>query len=693
MFAAVDTPIQYVKGVGPKLSSYLGSKGLRTILDLLEYYPRAYEDRRQARDIRSLVEGETVGLKAKVVKVSLIPLGTRRKIYDVLVMDSSGSIHCKYFRIPFRGYFESFKPGMEVRVVGKVINYRGKIEFHHPDIYEYKSDQEDHDALIPIYVESEGLTSRKISRFVAAALAALKESKLQVPETLPAWVLSKYKLKGRFESYQKIHQPPKDAGRDYVNLETPYHQRIKFEEFFGLEMLLAMSAKKVKSQTAQAIPKKMDLYQQILKQLPFVLTGDQRRASEEILNDLEHPFPMHRLLQGDVGSGKTLVAFLTAAAVIENGFQAALMVPTEILAEQHYKQAARLFGSLGIKTALLTSKSSSQDPKEILEGLKSGEIKFVIGTQALIQNRVEFKNLAYVVVDEQHRFGVEQRQELKNKGISPHLLLMTATPIPRSLALTVFGDLDVSIIREKPPGRMPIQTRVVFQNKRAQVLQFLNEQIQKGRQAYFIFPLVEESEKIDLKNAVHEYEKLVTEFPQIKFGLLHGRMTSEEKEEVMARFRKNEIHVLVSTTVIEVGVDVPNANIIVIEHAERFGLSQLHQLRGRVGRGSHKSFCILLMGNAVSQESRERVMWLEKTNDGFELAEADLKLRGPGEFVGTRQSGALGFKLASLVNDIELLKLAREAAKEVFSRDPTLSLPEHAVLKETMESRQKLFIG
>ncbi len=694
MYAAIDTPIQYVKGVGPKLSDYLGRKGLRTVLDLLEYYPRAYEDRRQARDIRSLVDGETVGLKAKIVKVSHIPLGTRRKIYDVLLMDGSGSIHCKYFRIPFRGYFERFKPGMEVKVVGKVINYRGKIEFHHPDIYEFNKDEEESlDALVPIYVETEGLTSRKISRFVKAAIESLKTSKVAVPETLPKWLRDEYDLKGRFESFEKIHGPPHDSGVDYSQLKTPYHYRIKFEEFFWLELLLARSHEKLKTHAAIAVESKKVLSGKILANLPFSLTSDQTLAIGEILKDLSNPYPMHRLLQGDVGSGKTVVAFLTAAEVIENGHQAAVMVPTEILAEQHYKVANKIFSPHGIKVELLTSKSSSRDPKEILEDLKSGKINLVIGTQALIQEKVEFKSLAYAVVDEQHRFGVEQRQELKNKGISPHLLLMTATPIPRSLALTVYGDLEVSIIREKPPGRMPIQTRVVFQNKRQQVLDFMAEQIGKGRQAYFIFPLVEESEKIDLKDAVREYEKLVIEFPKIKFGLLHGKMNSEEKDEVMQKFRKNEVHVLVSTTVIEVGVDVPNANMIVVEHAERFGLSQLHQLRGRVGRGSLKSFCILLMGNAVSNESRERVMWLEKTNDGFELAEADLKIRGPGEFVGTRQSGALGFKMADLVVDIEILKKARQAAKEVISRDPELKRPEHLTLRETLEDRQRVFIG
>lgn len=690
MYASIDTPVQYIKGVGPRLGNYLSRKGLRTIIDLLDYFPRAYEDRRQARDIRSLKDGEIVALKAKVVRVQTINIGVRRKIYDVSVSDASGIIHCKYFRIPFKGYFEKLQPGQIVNVVGKVILYRGRLEFHHPDIYEYKPDAEStQDALIPIYVETEGLTSRKLHKLITTAINNLEQSKVTVPETLPQWLRQKYNLVGRFDAYKKIHNPPKDAGSDFSNMTTQYHYRIKFEEFFWMELILSLKQKKYREQNALQIKPQTQLGDKLLAALPFALTNDQKKSIQEIILDLQNPYPMHRLLQGDVGCGKTLVAFMTAVAVIESSYQVAMMVPTEILAEQHYKQALRTLAPLGIEVALLKSDMSVADRRKTLDGLEKGKIQFVVGTQALIQDKVEFKKLAYVIIDEQHRFGVEQRLELKQKGVSPHFLLMTATPIPRSLALTVYGDLDVSIIREKPKDRIPIQTRVVFQNKRDQVLDFMISQLNKGRQAYFIYPLVEESEKIDLKNAVEEFEKLVNLYPDIKFGLLHGKMTSEEKDQVMSEFRAGKLQVLVSTTVIEVGVDVPNANIIIIENAERFGLSQLHQLRGRVGRGSHKSFCILIMGHAVSDESRERVMWLEKTSDGFELSEADLKIRGPGEFMGTRQSGALGFKLANIVTDIEILKAAREAAVELVKIDPQLERVEHRGIHEELEHNQR----
>jgi ATP-dependent DNA helicase RecG len=393
---------------------------------------------------------------------------------------------------------------------------------------------------------------------------------------------------------------------------------------------------------------------------------------------------MHRMVQGDVGSGKTLVCFMAAIFCTEGGKQACLMVPTEILAEQHFKNAQKLLSPLGMRVALLTGKSKASERKDLFEKLAQGEIDFLIGTHALIEDEVIFKELALVIIDEQHRFGVEQRGRLKNKGVSPHFLIMTATPIPRTLAMTVYGDLDVSIIDEMPPGRSPIQTRVAFENKKPQALQFMAEQIQKGRQAYVVYPLVEESEKIDLKNAVSEYELLQKQFPSFKIGLLHGKMKPAEKDEVMSRFRAGEYQILVSTTVIEVGVDVPNANLMIIEHAERFGLSQLHQLRGRVGRGEHKSFCILIMGHAVSEEARERTTFMEKSTDGFKIAEFDLEMRGPGQFMGTRQSGLPGFKMANLVRDLAILQQARAAAFEVLKKDPALKLAENQALREEL---------
>ncbi len=690
MHTTYDTPIQYIKGIGPRLGEYLGKKGLHTVSDLLEYFPRAYEDRRIARDIRSLKDGEIVSLQAKILKVSRIPLGPKRRIHDVLIADQSGQIHCKYFRIPFKGYFDKLEIGSLVQVVGKVTNYRGRIEFHHPDISAIETVSEDHDKLLPLYVETDGLTTRKFRRLITSALEGLRVSTQTFVDPLPEWIRKKYSLVEKFEALRHIHSPPQSAGMEYVEQRTPYHERIKFEELFWLELFLALHKTEFKQQTGITLKPCEELAAKLAASLPFELTGDQKNAIAEIRKDFLAPHPMHRLLQGDVGSGKTLVAFMTAAGVIENGYQVAMMAPTEILAEQHFKQAKRLFEPLGVEVALLTSRQNTKEKSEVLEGLRTGRVGFCIGTQALIQNKVEFARLAYVIVDEQHRFGVEQRQELKQKGIFPHLLLMTATPIPRSLALTVYGDLDVSIIKEKPKGRIEIQTRVTNQSKRAQILEFVQAQVGKGRQAYIIYPLIEESEKIDLKNAVEEYERLKTELVGMSLGLLHGRMKSEEKDAVMEEFRQGRTQVLVSTTVIEVGVDVPNATLMIIENAERFGLSQLHQLRGRVGRGEHKSFCVLVLGYAVSQESRDRVQWLEKTSDGFRLAEADLQIRGPGEFMGTRQAGALGFKMADLVRDYEILKRAREAAFELVAMDASLSRPEHAELKKAI-SEQKRF--
>jgi len=395
---------------------------------------------------------------------------------------------------------------------------------------------------------------------------------------------------------------------------------------------------------------------------------------------------MHRLVQGDVGSGKTVVAFLAAVFAAANGYQTAMMVPTEILAEQHFKNAVKWLAPLGLRAELLTGSTSAKERQMIQEDLKSGKIHLCVGTHALIEEDIEFQRLALVIIDEQHRFGVHQRNNLKRKGQSPHFLVMTATPIPRTLAMTVYGDLDVSLINEMPAGRTPILTRLVFDSKRAAVYGYMNEQISKGRQAYIVYPLVEESEKMDLKDAVSEYEKLRAQFPNIRFGLLHGRMKSQEKDEVMDQFRLSSIQVLVSTTVIEVGVDVSNANMMIIEHAERFGLSQLHQLRGRVGRGSHRSYCVLMMGRALSDEGRARGQIMIQTNDGFKIAEADLEIRGPGEFLGSRQSGLPGFKMANLVRDVLILQKARQAAGELLARDPQLLAVEHSGLKVALSA-------
>ena len=696
----VDTPVQFVRGVGPKLGEKLKDKGVWTVQDLLEWYPRAYEDRRAARSVDSLQAGELVSLRAEVVGVTSFAMGkSRRKIWDVVVRDATGKIHCKYFRVPYKGYFERFQPNQKVRVIGRVINYRGRIEFHHPDLQDDAPETyADDDVIVPIYPETDGITNRQLRKMIQDALAGIAPHQDQL-ELLPPWMRTSCDLLPRYQALLNAHRPSKDSGPELAEFKTPAHRRLIFEEFFWLELWLASRKQEVSREVGIKMRRDLKLVNALRARLPFELTGAQERAFQEILNDLcdpeptgpkhsIHPIPpihpMHRLVQGDVGSGKTMVALMSALVAIASGYQATLMVPTEILAEQHDQTARRLLEPLGLKVGLLTGSLKARERAQALALLERGEIHLLIGTHALIEDTVQFKDLGLVIIDEQHRFGVQQRARLKNKGSSPHFLIMTATPIPRTLAMTVYGDLDVSVIDELPKGRSPIQTRVGFESNRGKMLEFVRAQITKGRQAYFVYPLVEESEKIDLKNAVTAFDELRQHFPEYQLGLLHGRMKPDEKDQVMRRFRAGEFQILVATTVIEVGVDVPNANVMVIEHSERFGLSQLHQLRGRVGRGEHKSFCLLMLGYAVSEEARDRVKIMEESTDGFVIAERDLELRGPGEFLGARQSGLPGFKLANLVRDARILQAARDAAFEVFRRDPSLRLTEHAALRREL---------
>lgn len=699
----LDTQVQFIKGVGPKLGDILHKKGIDTVQDLLEWYPRAYEDRRAARNIASLKPDDLVSLRAEVLGVHAFNMGkSKRKMYDVVIRDGSGKIHCKFFRIPYKGFFERFQPGHKVRVIGKVTHFRGQIQFQHPDIQDDSVDAENENKILPIYEETEGLSTRQLSKMINFAINELKESpevKGEPPkknryggvleqaepfDKLPSWIIQKYELPKRFEAITNLHNPPVDHYQEFLDRKSPFHKRIIFEEFFWLELLLAAKKTGFKKEQARAFKKDFSLVKKLTASLPFELTGAQKRALKEIADDLEKPHPMHRLVQGDVGSGKTLVALAAALIAKSNGLQAAIMVPTEILAEQHFRNSKLFLEPLGLTIGMLTGSQKQSERKQTFELLKLGAIDLIVGTHALIQDEVEFKDLGLVIIDEQHRFGVHQRNALKQKGISPHFLVMTATPIPRTLAMTVYGDLDVSVIDELPKGRAPIQTRVVFESKRREVMNFVRDQLLKGRQAYIVYPLVEESEKIDLKDAVSAFETIQNEFKEYKVALLHGKMKPAEKESVMREFRDKKTHILVATTVIEVGVDVPNANIMVIEHTERFGLSQLHQLRGRVGRGEHKSFCILMLGHAVSEESRARSAIMERTTDGFEIAEADLELRGPGEFMGTRQSGLTGFKMANLVRDLQILQEARAAAFETLAKDPDLRSPDHLQLRKEL---------
>jgi ATP-dependent DNA helicase RecG len=688
----LDTPVQFLKGVGPKISSLLAKKDIHKVGDALQWFPRTYEDRKSATSIKDLAPGQLASFVGRVSVYREIPMGKSvRRIHEIIFKDDTGRISAKWFRVPFRNYFANFKSGSLVRVTGEIKSYRGMTETHHPDLRlldEAGQDpEEDKDAgLLPIYSETEGLNQKLIRKIISNVISTSADL---LEETMPQWILDKYKLPGLKESLMKVHKPGDDDPKKWLEFRDPHQKRLIFEEFFWLELLIARSKSGITKEDGPAMKAKMDLSQRLRKSLSFSLTDGQEKCLSEITGDLLRPHPMHRLVQGDVGCGKTIVAFLAACQAIDNGFQVALMAPTEILAEQHYLKAKEFFSPLGIQVGFLSGGQKDKESMQVKAEIEKGTFSLIVGTHALIQNDVKFKNLALVIIDEQHRFGVKQRSELKQKGLSPHFLVMTATPIPRTLAMTVYGDLDVSVIREMPKGRLPITTRTVFDNKRIVVYNFIKEQLERGRQAYVIYPLVEETEKLDLKNATDMSVVLEKELAPHRVGLLHGRLKSDEKEFLMKQFKAGIIKVLVSTTVVEVGVDVPNATLMLIEHAERFGLAQLHQLRGRVGRGAHKSYCILLSGRAVSDEGRERLLVMTQTQDGFKIAEEDLRLRGPGEFLGTRQSGLPGFRLANLVRDVEVLVDAREAAFEVLNQDPNLTHDNNKLIRDAILLNRK----
>ncbi len=659
-----NTPIQFLKGVGPKVAQTFQDRGIYCIGDLLEWYPRAYEDRRAARNISSLKPGETVALRAYVSHTSSIKIpSTGNRIHRVILKDSTGEIECLFFRLPYKSYMERFFPNMLVTAVGKITEHRGRPSMVHPEIQDTKlqSDDELTDLIVPIYTEVKGLSRRRLLRIFEQAL---NQGEL-IPETLPARLREKYKLENLWKSIQSVHSPPEDAGSNFLTFQSQYHRRIIFEEFLAIELPLALSTLQFQTSPSPQISRRSKLFEALLKITGFTLTEDQHKVLEEILSDLDSPGVMHRLLQGEVGSGKTIVAFLAAAAAVDSGYQVAIMAPTEILAEQHYQSALKWFSPLGVQVLILTGQFQGRDRLERLNQISTAASKVIIGTHSLIQPDVSFERLGLVIIDEQQRFGVEQRKALLTKGSPPpHLLVMSATPIPRTLALTLFGDLKLSTICTVPKGRLPVSTHLVPPTKREDAFQFLRQQIQQGRQAYIIYPLIDDEEQ-STKTAVHHYKTWTEKLSPLSVGLLHGQLKFEEKSRVIDSFRKGEIQVLVATTVIEVGIDVPNANLMMIEHCEHFGLSQLHQLRGRVGRGSHKSYCLLMTTERSSPESLQRMNILARTQNGFEIAEADLVLRGPGEFLGSRQSGLPPFKMADLSRDRQILEEARSAAFEL----------------------------
>ena len=697
----LDTPIQYLKGIGPRIADLLAAKGIHTVEDLLYYLPFRYEDRLNPRGIAELREGEMASVIAEV-RTSGLFRTKRMPIFQMTAAQGRASVTCLWFNATYLK--DRFKPGQTVALYGKVERStygRGGLQIVQPQ-YEILGDAEDDaDAeaasslevgrIVPIYetAADRKLTSKWFRRRIRGALEQIVPDGASntVPESLPPAVLARRALLPREKALWRVHWPEPEADFSLLqSARTPAHRRLIFEELFFLELGLERKRKAMRAQPGVAFEINEQVRTALKKVLPFHPTNAQKRVLKEIAENMQQPVPMRRLLQGDVGSGKTIVALEAAIIAIENGYQVALMAPTEILATQHYLSARRILEPAGYRIVLLTGSLEEERKRDTRRHITRGDVQLVIGTHALIEERVEFANLGLVVVDEQHRFGVLQRFKLMKKApenalereAEPDTLVMTATPIPRTLALTLYGDLDISVLDELPPGRSPIVTRCVSDERAGEVWAFLRKQVAAGRQAYVVYPVIDESETLDVKPATRMYNELSKSIlPDLRVGLLHGRLDADEKDAVMRCFQRGELDVLVSTTVIEVGVDVPNANLMIVEHAERFGLAQLHQLRGRIGRGPAKSFCVLMTGGKVSEEAQQRLDAMVRTTNGFEIAELDLQLRGPGEFFGTRQAGMPSFRVANLVRDRDILEEAkREAALVAAAPNAEISAEE-----------------
>ncbi|HWY21114.1 MAG TPA: ATP-dependent DNA helicase RecG [Candidatus Acidoferrum sp.] len=697
----LTTPVQYVKGIGPKLAEILATKGIATVADLLNYLPFRYEDRLNPRGIAELRAGEMATVIGEVRNSGLFR--TRRMpIFQLTVGQGRSKLKCLWFNATYLQ--DKFKAGQLIALYGKVEqdSHSGELQIIQPQfemLGDAPGDAADDKAaaslevgrIVPIY-ESAGqgrVTARWFRRVIRTALDDLTP---ELAETIPAAVRERLALVSPREALWKVHWPePGESFEDLQSSRTPAHIRLIFEELFFTELGLELKRRQQKAQTGIAFRLDDRVRQAIKKILPFHPTAAQKRVLKEIADDMQQPHPMRRLLQGDVGSGKTIVGFQAAIIAIENGYQVALMAPTEILAQQHYFSARKILENAGYRIVLLTGSLESDRKRDIRRHIAQGNAQLVIGTHALLEEKVEFAKPGLVIVDEQHRFGVLQRLKLMKKSgdgsggkgvglteseaeaaetklAEPDVLVMTATPIPRTLALTLYGDLDLSVLDELPPGRTPIVTRRITDDRSPEVWDFVRKQVVKGHQAYVVYPVIAENEETELKAAIKMYRELSGKvFADLKVGLLHGRLDSELKDQVMRIFQQGELQILVATTVIEVGVDVPNATVMVIEHAERFGLAQLHQLRGRIGRGAAKSYCILMTGGKVTEEGERRLDAMVRTNDGFQIAELDLELRGPGEFFGTRQAGMPSFRVANLIRDRQLLELAKREAAAVMA--------------------------
>ncbi|HSC28208.1 MAG TPA: ATP-dependent DNA helicase RecG [Vicinamibacterales bacterium] len=674
---SLQRPLQYLKGVGPRRAADLERVGLHTIEDLLYRFPIRYEDRGRFQTIASLRPGVAASVVGEIVSCGIRP--TRRprfKIFEMLLRDATGGLRAVWFNQPFLN--DIFRPRQRVILYGRLELSTHGLQLQNPQ-YEILTQDEsasedragpdtpEDDTLhtgriVPIYEKTGNLTTKMQRVVVHNALAELPAS---VPDPLPDALRGRQLLLDRRTALANVHFPPAGTSLDELNaFRSPAQRRLIFEEFFLFQVGLVLRKRRA---GAERKPRSITITDEIRESarrvLPFRLTGDQKKVIAEIVEDMKREHPMNRLLQGDVGSGKTIVALMAALVAMENGFQVAFMAPTEILAEQHFITIRRLLESSRFRMALLTGATPAKRRREIQAELAGGSVQFVVGTHALVEEPVAFRELGLVIIDEQHRFGVMQRAALRAKGMTPDVLVMTATPIPRTLALTTYGDLDVSVMHDMPPGRLPIKTIAKPESRRDEIYQFIRQQLDNGRQAYVIYPLIEESAKIDLKAATEMADHLAQDiFPAYRVALLHGRLKQDAKDRVMNAFARGEFHVLVSTTVVEVGVDVANAAVMLVEHAERFGLSQLHQLRGRVGRGPHQSYCILLYQSPLSEQGRERLKALTETTDGFVIAERDLALRGPGDFFGTRQSGMPTLRVGDLLRDHALMEEARREA-------------------------------
>jgi len=697
----LQSPLQYLKGVGPRRAADLQRVGLHTVEDLLYRFPIRYEDRGTFQTIASLRPGVAASVAGEVVTCGLRP--TRRprfKIFEMLVRDRTGSVRAVWFNQPFLN--DMFRPRQRVILYGKLELTAHGIQILSPQ-YEILPSEDETGAegaaseghedetlhtgrIVPVYEKTGNLTTKMQRVLVHTALSQLPE---RLPDPMPAGILARHHLIDRRSALAEVHFPQSGTGIDELNrFRSAAQRRLIFEEFFLFQLGLVL--RKRHSETERK-PRSVVITDEVREAarrvLPFRLTGDQKKVIAEIVEDMKRPHPMNRLLQGDVGSGKTIVALMAALVAMENGFQVAFMAPTEILAEQHFITIRRLLESSRFRMTLLTGATSAKKRREVQAELAGGSIHLIVGTHALVEDPVAFHELGLVIIDEQHRFGVMQRAALRSKGMHPDVLVMTATPIPRTLALTTYGDLDVSVMREMPPGRHPIKTIAKPESRRDEIYEFLRQQLDAGRQAYVIYPLVEESSKVDLRAATEMADHLAQDvFPAYRVALLHGRLKQDAKERVMQSFARGEISILVSTTVVEVGVDVSNATVMLVEHAERFGLSQLHQLRGRVGRGPHQSYCILLYQSPMTDQGRERLKALTETTDGFVIAERDLSLRGPGDFFGTRQSGMPTLRVGDLLRDHQLMEDARREAVAALD-DPRQAEPLTAFVRSSWEQR------